>query len=213
MATGIALGLPTYWALTRRVRPTVHANLHRFVNTEKDIRQWMEQQLVLAAEMVSFNLQVPPPSSRAFSQSLVLLPYTRVQIGIMLFAFMDTVGCFWAHEDYHELMPGPCIPTVTYSLAFGNVLLNLMITKLVFIVCIADGRRLVSPIIAPPLTQPLPPACYRHSHRHHRPPPSPPATVIRRHRHYRPPLCPLTLAGFGPGGSRSPFGNGRADRA
>ena len=57
VATGIALGLPTYWALTRRVRPTVHANLHRFINTEKDIRQWMEQQLVLTVEMVSLNLQ------------------------------------------------------------------------------------------------------------------------------------------------------------
>lgn len=162
-----------------------------------------EPQLASPSSVFTRLLTIPRPSPI----------HACVQIGIMLFAFMDTVGCFWAHEDYHELMPGPCIPTVTYSLAFGNVLLNLMITKLVFIVCTADGRRLVSPIIAPPLTQPLPPACYRHSHRHHRPPPSPPATVIRRHRHYRPPLCPLTLAGFGPGGSRSPFGNGRADWA
>lgn len=105
--TGVLLSVPLYWAWMYRIRPAAYAHLHRSINSEEDILQWVERQLVLAAEM----------------------------IGAMLFAYVETVGCYWALDDQNELLTdtSECTNTAFYSVTFGNTLLVMLITKLVFI--------------------------------------------------------------------------------
>ena len=67
---GLALSVPFYWAWTRRIRPAVYRHLHRPGQSEEEVLQWVEQQLVLTAEMIA----------------------------AMLFAYMETVGCHWAMD-------------------------------------------------------------------------------------------------------------------
>ena len=55
VVVGLVLGVPAYWAWSRRIRPVVHQHLHRSGRSEEDVRQWAEQQLVLAVEIVSLE--------------------------------------------------------------------------------------------------------------------------------------------------------------